>query len=55
MTAVASLPAKPTVLARYRASHDRPCPQCGHGIKHKDPVAQLSSRPDAHVCARCTP
>ncbi len=46
---------KPTVLAVYRASHDRDCPQCKHQIKKGDPVAQLSTNPDAHVCARCTP
>ncbi len=55
MTAVATPAAKPQVLARYRASHDRPCPQCGHDIKQGRVVAQLSTRPDAHVCARCTP
>ncbi len=55
MTTVATPPAKPTVKARYHASYDRDCPQCGQRIKRKDPVAQLSSNPDAHVCARCTP
>ncbi len=55
MTAVATPPAKPEVLARYRASHDRDCPQCGQRIKQGAVVAQLSTRPDAHVCARCTP
>jgi hypothetical protein len=55
VTAVATPPAKPQVLARRHASHDRPCPQCEHLIKKGDRVAQLSTRPDAHVCARCTP
>ncbi len=55
MTAVATPPAKPEVLARYRASFDRDCPQCKQRIRQGAVVAQLSTRPDAHVCARCTP
>ncbi len=55
MTTVTTPPAKPTVLAVYRASHDRDCPQCNRPIKQGAPVAQLSTRPHAHVCERCTP